>query len=127
MFKLLITMKRRAGMSFDDFVSYYHDHHLPNVAAILPPVANGARVHRRNFIQRDDPFLAVIGDGRADANPPFDAVTEIEFDTRDDAECAMRAFFEPGYLERIKDDERRFVDIPSVKFYVVDVQETRLR
>lgn len=127
MFKIMITMKRRAGMTMEQFIDYYHNHHLPNVFAILPPSEPGARVHRRNFINRDDPFLAVIGDGRADANPPFDAITEIEFDEQADAEKAMRLFFDEQYINRIKQDERNFVDMPSVKFYVVETHESLLR
>lgn len=126
MFKLMITMKRRAGMTMDQFIAYYHENHLPNVFAILPPATHGATLHRRNFIMRDDPFLDVIGDDRADANPPFDAITEIEFAERAHAEEAMKLFFDGRYIDRIKADERHFVDLPSVKFYVVDVHETKL-
>lgn len=127
MFKLIMTMKRRAGMSFEQFVDYYHKHHLPNVFAILPPTENGATMHRRNFIQRDHAFNDVIGDGRTDSNPPFDAITEVEFDTREDAEAAMRLFFDPRYIDRIKEDELKFIDPLSNKFYVVEVHETKLR
>jgi hypothetical protein len=126
-FKIILTCRRRAGLSFDQFKSYYHDHHLPNVFAILPPSPNGATVHRRNFIMRDDPILGVIGDGRADTNPPFDVITEIEFETREDAHEAMRTMFEEQYIEQIKADEANFIDPGSINFYVTEVHENRLK
>lgn len=127
MFKLIITMKRRVGMTFDQFISYYDDHHLPNIFSILPQSTNGATVHRRNFILRDDSFLDIIGDGRTDSNPPFDVITEIEFETRDDAADAMRTFFDETYIDKIKADEKKFIDLESVKFYVVEMHENRLK
>lgn len=127
MFKLVLTMKRRAGMTFDQFMNYYHDHHLPNVLAILPPSTNGATLHRRNFIMRDDPFLDVIGDRRADANPPFDVITEIEFETREDALDAMQVMFDTKYIDQIKADEANFLDPQSIKFYVAEVHENYLK
>ncbi|NHN36533.1 EthD domain-containing protein [Pseudomaricurvus alcaniphilus] len=127
MFKLVLTMKRRSGLTLEQFMNYYHEHHLPNVFAILPPSTNGATLHRRNYILRDDPFNDLIGDGRINANPPFDVITEIEFDNRADAEESMRTFFDERYIDKIKEDEAHFIEPGSVNFYVVDVHENRLR
>lgn len=127
MFKIILTIKRRAGMTLEQFKTYYHEHHLPNVFAILPQSPNGATVHRRNFIMRDDPFLDAIGDGRADANPPFDVITEIEFETREDAHEAMRVMFDKQYIDKIKADEANFIDPGSINFYVTEVHESRLK
>jgi hypothetical protein len=120
MFKLIITVKRRAGLSLDEFETYYKTKHLPLLGSILPNAGPRAKAIRLNIVKRDDPFLKSIGDDRADSNPPFDCVTEAEFDCREHAEHALGAFFEPANLARIKQDERAFCDLRSIRFYVVE-------
>jgi hypothetical protein len=126
-FKVLITMKRRADISRQAFVDYYNEKHLAYGASVMPPLAVGAKLHRRNFVTLDDPFLAVVGDGRAvTENPDFDAVTEMLFDSREDAITMMRAFFQPDVIAKVKEDERNFVEVDSIRFYVVEVHENTL-
>jgi hypothetical protein len=120
MFKLIITVKRRAGLSLNEFLSYYKTRHLPLLRATLPHDGPQAKAIRLNIVNRDDPFLKLVGDNRADANPPFDCLTEAEFERREDAEGAMRAFFDPNTLDTIKQDEGNFCDLKSIRFYVVE-------
>lgn len=120
-FKLIMTMKKRADMSREDFISYYNTKHLPFMSTVLQSTGEGKRVHRRNFVQLDDPFLDIVGEGRAvTSNPDFDAVTEVIFENREDAIAMFTAFFDSKNIERIKNDERNFVQLDSVKTYVVE-------
>lgn len=122
MFKLVITVKRRAGLGLGEFESYYKTRHLPLLAATLPHTGPGATAIRLNIVKRDDPFLKLVVDGRADSRPPFDCITEAEFERREDAERALSAFFDPRNLEKIKQDEANFCDLRSIRFYVVEVR-----
>jgi hypothetical protein len=130
LFKLIMTMKKREGMSRQDFMTYYDERHLAYGATVVPPLeagANGATLHRRNFVVLDDPLLAFVGEGRAvTENPDFDVITEMLFDSRDDAIAMMRVLFRPEVIDKIRDDERQFVELDTIKFYVVEVHETAL-
>jgi hypothetical protein len=64
-----------------------------------------------------------VGDNRADSNPSFDCISEIGFESREDAEAAMATFFDPKYLDKVKQDERNFVDLSSIRYYVVETGE----
>lgn len=122
--KLIITMKRRQGMPLDEFISYYNEHHLVNVSKILPPSDNSRRIHIRNFVNTNHPLLGLIGDGRAvTRDPAFDCLTEIIFESDESAAAFFGSFFEVKALELIKEDEARFIDPDSVRFYMVDTIE----
>ena len=128
MFKLMITMKRKKGISQDEFQRYYNEQHLAFAQKIIPPPKPGARppmLHRRNFIRADDSLVALIGDGRADANPPFDVITEVVYETREDAAAALQSFFQESVINAVKSDEQKFIEDGSIKFYVTEVFEQR--
>lgn len=119
--KLIITMKRRQGMPLDEFIAYYNEHHLVNVSRILPPSDNSRRIHIRNFVNTNHPLLSLVGDGRAvTRDPEFDCLTEIIFESDESAAAFFGNFFEVKALGLIKEDEARFIDPDSVRFYMVD-------
>ncbi|RYE46733.1 MAG: hypothetical protein EOP21_06175, partial [Hyphomicrobiales bacterium] len=62
MFKLVVTMKRKPGLTTEEFKRYYNDRHLPFVKATLPPLSGTTRTHFRNFPILDDPFLEIYLD-----------------------------------------------------------------
>jgi hypothetical protein len=123
MFKLIITVRKKAGLTVDEFSNYYKTRHLPFLGMTLPHTDRGPKLMRLNIVKRDDPFLKVVGDERADSNPPFDCITEIGFESREDAQAAMQTFFDPKYLDKVKQDERNFVDLQSIRYYVVEAGE----
>jgi hypothetical protein len=123
MFKLIITVRKRAGMTLNEFTDYYKTKHLPFLGKTLPHTSRGPTLMRLNIVKPDDPFLKVVGDNRADSNPPFDCISEIGFENREDAEAAMATFFDPKYLDKVKQDERNFVDLSSIRYYVVETGE----
>ncbi|HET6523122.1 EthD domain-containing protein [Sphingopyxis sp.] len=127
MFKVVIMMKRRKDITMQEFKDYYQNTHIPNVMAILPPTDILPNVHRRNFVIRDDSFLDSVADGRTDPNPPFDCLTEVEYETREDAEASMQLFFDPKYLPDLKADEAKFIDLSTVKYYVVECIEIKFK
>lgn len=119
--KLLITMKRKSGLSREEFIAYYNERHLANVSRILRTAGTGRRVHIRNFVDPEHPLVAMIGDGRAaPGEPPFDCLTEIIFESDELAADFFRSFFAPHTIAQIRDDEAQFIDIDSIRFYMVD-------
>ena len=98
MIKLIICATRKAGLSFEEFDTYWRDRHGP----LVKSVHEFAR-HVRKYVQchrtsNRTPFGAAGN---------YDGVAELWFDS---AEDAAKAFAEPRYLEIIRADELKFVD-----------------
>ena len=99
MVKIIINVVRKAGMSDDEFDRSWRTQH----AAVIKSVPEFTR-HVRRYVQchlavQDTPFLAA-GD--------YDGVAELWFD---DIAAMNTAFIEPRYLEVIRPDELKFVDM----------------
>ena len=74
MFKLIVTGKRKPGMSMDEFRQYYETRHAVLAQEITPRM----RRYIRNYV------TPVRGGSSAGAEPPFDCVTEVWFDSEED-------------------------------------------
>ena len=99
MVKLIVCAVRKAGMSHAEFDQYWRNQH----AAVIKSVPEFTR-HVRRYVQchlasSDTPFL----EGGA-----YDGVAELWFD---DVAAVNAAFTEPRYLEVIRADELKFVDM----------------
>jgi uncharacterized protein (TIGR02118 family) len=121
MYKVLILMRKKAGLSRAEFIDYYENKHVPLMRELAP----GREVYRRNYIVFDDPMFNVDGrSGAADA-VAFDVITESIFATREAAEAAKNAALaSPANLKRVKGDEENFVEPGSVRMYVVEVRQS---
>lgn len=124
MFKLVITMKRKQGISPAEFMRHYDDVHIPLCRRIMPPL----QLHRRNFILTDHAFYNYVGDNRGDSSrePPFDVVTEAIYDSEEAARASMDALFDQQIGPQVMADEKNFVEPGSVNFYVVEVHQTEI-
>lgn len=62
MFKWIVHIKKKAGMSREAFIDYYENHHLPLCRNLIsmPP-----HIHNRNYLIFDDPMLQVDARGGA--------------------------------------------------------------
>ena len=123
MFKLIVTIKRKRGMSREEFIDYYENHHVALCRKILPPL----EVYRRNYIMNDDPLLKAIGDNRAvDGENDFDVITEAIYTTRAEAQASMNALFDQNVGPKIMADEAKFCEPGGIKFYVVQVRQSSM-
>lgn len=99
MVKLIVFAVRKAGMTFEEFDDYWRDQHGPLVRS----VTEFSR-HIRKYVQShrasSDVPLALEAD--------YDGVAELWFDSTEDLNTA---FTEPRYLEIIRADELKFVDL----------------
>ena len=76
MFKIMILIKRRPGMSMDEFIDYYENHHAALGVRVVPNMTGYTRR-----------YLMPLGDGAPE--PPYDVATEIVFDNEAAFEQAM--------------------------------------
>ncbi|MGD2082139.1 MAG: EthD domain-containing protein [Chromatiales bacterium] len=104
MIKLIVAIRRRAGMSPEAF----HEHWRSTHARLVRGSPAAARYMRR-YVQ-----CHTLPESYAQGEPAFDGTTEIWFDSVAD----MEAFYsDPDYLENVKPDESRFADMTRTVFF----------
>lgn len=117
MFKVMVMIKRKPGMSMQAFIDYYENHHAPLGASKVPNLKR----YVRHYIR---PYGNAIY--AADAEPPYDVLTEIAFDDEADFERGMAYLTEPETAALIGADEEKLFDKSSIRFMVVEDHETEL-
>jgi len=108
MYKCIALLKRKAGMSREEFIDYYETRHAPLIRSLLPQI----REYRRNFIDFSDESF-----GQA---PDFDVITELWFDDREAYESFRANSADPEIFRRIAEDEENVFDRSATRLFVVD-------
>jgi uncharacterized protein (TIGR02118 family) len=106
MIKVFGYLKRRPGLSPQEFAAYYEDSHVPLVLS----KAHMPLVYKRNYIQRGDAFN-IEGDEIG-----FDCMTELVFADRDN----LLAWMTSLGGDEIARDEENFIDRAKTRAYVVE-------
>lgn len=114
MIKVMMLVKRKPGMSREEFVRHYEEVHAPLSLKLLPYYAKYVRNH----------FVRTIEGGE----PEFDCITEFWFEDAKTARALTDALggsdVDGGYgteLGRIfHDDEERFIDRSTRVSFIVD-------
>jgi uncharacterized protein (TIGR02118 family) len=102
---LVVCVRRKPGMSREDFSQYYRDKHAPLILSAV-----GFSRHLIDYVQHhafgsDDPISRLFG-----ASGDYDAVAALTFSSS----AAMKiAFEEPDYLNIVRLDEPNFVDLEN--------------
>lgn len=109
MLKMLSYLVKREGMTPEEFVDYYENHHVPLILSLAPPPA----VYKRHYLQRGDALN--IGEEGVD----FDVVTEQVFADRSAFRCWIDAVSAGNAGERVAADEARFLDRSRTRACVV--------
>lgn len=107
MIKVCELVRRRPGMSVEEFQSYWRDVHGPIVSA-LPGL--------RRYVQ-DHPLPGGYRKGEL----PYDGVAELCFDTKEE----LRAIADTAEFAAAKADEPNFIDPASLVELVVDDVEIK--
>lgn len=109
--KLMMFMKRKEGISFEDFRAHYENVHIPGVAKWVGHLFTDSKryypQHPINlYVGRPDAEQAPADDGGVD----YDAVSV--YTIRDEAALAelMRIAADPEFTRWATDDEANFAD-----------------
>lgn len=113
MFKIMILIKRRAGMSMDEFIDYYENHHAPLGLRVLP--------NMKGYTRR---YLTPLGEAAPEL--PYDVATEIVFDDAADFERAMGYLNDPATRAEVDADEERLFDRSTITFMKVDERSSEI-
>ena len=99
MIKMIITIKRREGMSHDEFVRYQRDIHRP----LLISIPEARRYIRRFVVSYPVPAPGYSG-------PDYDCVVEGWFDSMADMDAL---YFSSNFLEKVNPDHENFMDLSN--------------
>ncbi|MFT4561873.1 MAG: hypothetical protein ACI9BW_001615 [Gammaproteobacteria bacterium] len=111
MIKITIFVARKASLTFEEFDTYWREKHAP----LIKSVTDFSR-HVRKYVQSHRTSSGVPLAQEAD----YDGVAELWFDS---VESLDTAFTEPKYMELIRPDELKFVDLDrSVSFVSEEFQ-----
>lgn len=115
--KILLFMKRRPGMSVEDFRDYYETRHVP---LCMTYMAGVARYVRRYLEPQPSP-----GTGRAD-ELPYDVITELWFDTEAVWAATLQHITTTVLADEIIADEANLFDRPAMRIATIVEHETPL-
>jgi len=110
MIKLMVLLRRKPGMGAEEFHRYWRDVHGPlvmNIPEFMRHIRRYVQSHSLDSAGLDFPAGATAYDGAA----------ELWFDS---IEAMNAAFHEPRYLEIVRDDEQKFLDLPNCAVMVVE-------
>ena len=105
MVKMILLLKRREGMSVEDFQAYYETRHALLGRKLLH---NALRYERR--------YLQALGDGLGET---YDCITEVWFADQAALEAALARAAEPENAALLAEDESKLFDRSKIRFYVV--------
>ena len=108
MVKYIICARRKSGMTRAEFSDYWRNHHGPLVRSV-PEFMQHVRKYVQCHLVAGAPPLGVAG--------AYDGVAELWFDSAEEIE---RAFEEPRYLEIIRPDELKFVDVTGCISFITE-------
>ena len=100
MFKMIITFKRKPGMSVEDFQAYRRDVHAPMLFAI-----SEAKLIRRFVVS----YPAAAPNW---PEPSYDALVEAWFDSVEDMDAL---FFSDNFANEVDPDHVNFIDLTSLQ------------
>jgi uncharacterized protein (TIGR02118 family) len=108
MIKYIICATRKAGITREEFSAYWRDQHGPLVKSVPEFMRHVRKYVQCHIVEGAIPL------GTAGA---YDGVAELWFDS---VEELVTAFNEPRYLEIIRPDERKFVDLNKCISFVTE-------
>lgn len=107
MVKLFAVLRRRQGMTTEEFVEHWRDRHGPLIAG-EPTLARHILRYEQHVRHRPD---ALSG------NEGIDGVAVQWFDS---IEGFVGFMSEPAYAELVAPDEQRFLDMERVEFIITE-------
>jgi uncharacterized protein (TIGR02118 family) len=106
MIKAISLLKRKPGISLEEFSKHYEEVHVPLAMKHFP-----FKRYARNYVTGGAEELG------------FDCVTEVWFETMEDCEAAA-AFSTSEAYKVISDDEEKFMDRDRIVAFIVEERVT---
>lgn len=114
MIKAFILLKRKEGMTVEDFRNYYETTHAELGKRMLPTV--------KKYVRH---YLNPVGDEGTE-DMPLDVITELWFEDQTAFDAALAHISEPENARIIGEDEENLFDRSAIRFCTVEDAETEL-
>jgi uncharacterized protein (TIGR02118 family) len=111
MIKVSVILKRKSGMSPEEFHRYWHEVHGP-----LLLKQSALMRHVRKYVQCHS-IAGAFAEMPDVVSAQFDGIAELWGDNVDDVK---RGLVEPAYVNVIRPDEEKFLDLPNCVFMVTE-------
>ncbi|KAI1322853.1 EthD domain-containing protein [Xylariaceae sp. FL0255] len=122
-YSVIMTAKRKAGMSMADFKKHYEEQHIPLLYSIAGE--NFPLSHKRHYVQRDEegqPSLIIPG---KEADFDYDALVVMTFRDKDHFDGFVGMMYGPDVTKVREEDEAKFIEMSSLAaVHLEDVQES---
>jgi uncharacterized protein (TIGR02118 family) len=115
LYKILLFMKRRSGMTMPAFQDYYENHHVP---LALKYSSNITRYVRRYLTAQPNPETGASGELQ------FDVLTELWFDDEAKFRATLHYLTTSVMPDEIVEDEKRLFDRPTMRIATVVERES---
>jgi uncharacterized protein (TIGR02118 family) len=109
--KIVTLLKRKPGMSREEFIRYYEARHAVLATQMVP----GLLDYRRMYIGAERPAF-----GAAGPTLEFDVITTLVFADTEAYEKAFETLKQPEIAQRIAEDEEQLFDRTSITAYLVE-------
>lgn len=106
LFRILLFMKRRPGMSHEDFMQYYEEKHVP----LALKYSAGLTAYKRRYITPQAHFET----GEC-SELEFDVITELSFDDERTCNNVLRYLATSPLADEVIEDEEKLFDRTSFR------------
>jgi uncharacterized protein (TIGR02118 family) len=120
MIKLVILLKRKPGLSQEDFRRHYENRHAPLALKYLDHLLLD---YRRNYPQRELSYLS-SNLASPESGGSYDAVAEMVVADSAALEELYRVLADPQVKSVIAEDEARFLDRDSIRIMVCEEERS---
>lgn len=120
--KVMLLLKRKAGMSPTEFRDYYEGSH---VVLAYRHLGHLFADYRRNYVQQPGPVNGEEPNPALLSENPFDAITEIWLHDAAAWQEMQRIISDPVIGKIFMEDEEHFLDRPALLIFPCD-EETRI-
>jgi hypothetical protein len=117
MLKQVCLLKRRPGMTREEFIDYYENRHS-KIGEGCMPLAR--RYVRRYIVPEKNPITKEV------VEPPYDVVMELWWDSREDFESTMKQLGEGDLFKTIQEDEKNIFASHSNPVFTVEEYDSDL-
>lgn len=110
MIRLVFVLRRKPGMSLEEFQQYWRSAHGPLVAK------HSTTLDIRRYVQvhtLDDAVNDQLAGARGKMEPPYDGVAELWWDNREALAASFSSAAGQAAGRELLEDEARFIDLPN--------------